>query len=218
MSHAHRLKRTIEDEIVDGHLRPGDRLDEAQLADRFGVSRTPIREALIQLAATGLIELRPRRTTVVSIPTPQQLYEMFETMAEMEASCGRLATRRLTGSSRQELETALGRCRTGAEGGDTEAYYLENHLFHSVIYTASRNEFLADQALRLSRRLAPFRRLQLRAGNRLAQSLAEHEGIVAAILQGDAELAAGRLHAHVLVQGDRFSGLIQNLKTMSAAA
>ncbi len=91
MSHAQRLRQTIEDEIVDGALRPGDRLDECQLAARFGVSRTPIREALLQLAVTGLIEVKPRRGAVVSIPEPARLIEMFETMAELEAACGRLA-------------------------------------------------------------------------------------------------------------------------------
>ena len=139
-------------------------------------------------------------------------------MAEIEGSCGRLAARRLTPELQTELEAAILRCRAGAEHGDTETYFPENYLFHCVIYKASRNDFLADHAQSLSRRLAPFRRLQLRARNRLGQSLAEHEGIAAAILAGDADLAGSRLHAHVLVQGDRFSDLIHSLKAMNNAA
>ncbi len=91
-------------------------------------------------------------------------------------------------------------------------------MFHAVIYRASRNGFLCEQALSLSRRLAPFRRLQLRARNRLRQSLAEHEGAVEAILAGDEALAGERLRAHVLVQGDRFAELIRSLPGGSAAA
>lgn len=218
MSHAQRLKKAIEDEIVEGRLGPGERLDEGQLAERFGVSRTPVREALLQLAATGLIELRPRRSTVVSVPGPQQLYEMFETMAEIEASCGKLATRRLNGDHERALTSAMALCRASAEAGDPDAYYPDNQVFHSAIYRASGNEFLTQQALALSRRLAPFRRIQLRSRNRLGQSLAEHEQIVAAILDDDSGLAASRLHAHVLVQGDRFTNLMLNLRELNHAA
>ncbi|KMO34340.1 AsnC family transcriptional regulator [Methylobacterium variabile] len=218
MSHAQRLRQTIEDEIVDGVLRPGDRLDEVQLAARFGVSRTPIREALLQLAVTGLIEVKPRRGAVVSTPEPARLLEMFETMAELEAACGRLAARRLTPEHQCALVAALEACRAAAAEGDTETYYAENAVFHAVIYRASRNGFLCEQALTLGRRLAPFRRIQLRARNRLRQSLAEHEGVVEAILAGDEALAGERLRAHVLVQGDRFSDLILSLPGGSAAA
>ncbi|GJD51181.1 hypothetical protein OPKNFCMD_3933 [Methylobacterium crusticola] len=218
MNHAQRLRQTIEDEIVDGVLRPGDRLDEVQLAERFGVSRTPIREALLQLAVTGLIEVKPRRGAVVSTPDPARLLEMFETMAEVEASCGRLAARRLTPEHQAALTAALEACRLAAESQDTTAYYAENAVFHAVIYRASRNGFLCEQASALSRRLAPFRRIQLRARNRLGQSFAEHAGAVEAILAGDESLAAERLRAHVLVQGDRFSDLLFSLSRDSAAA
>lgn len=217
VNHAQRLRQAIEDEIVDGVLRPGDRLDECQLAARFGVSRTPIREALLQLAVTGLIEVKPRRGALVSTPEPARLFEMFETMAELEAACGRLAARRLTEAHQSALVAALDACRVAA-GEGTEAYYAENAVFHAVIYRASGNGFLCEQALTLSRRLAPFRRIQLRVRHRLRQSLAEHEGVVAAILAGDEAAAGERLRAHVLVQGDRFAELIRNLADGSAAA
>jgi DNA-binding GntR family transcriptional regulator len=84
MSHAQRLRQRIEDEIVSGELALGSRLDENQLAARFGVSRTPIREALLQLAATGLVQAKPRRGAIVSAPEPHLLLAMFEAMAEIE--------------------------------------------------------------------------------------------------------------------------------------
>ena len=217
MSHAQRLKQRIEDEIVSGELALGSRLDENQLAIRFGVSRTPIREALLQLAATGLIQTKPRRGAIVSAPEPHLLLAMFETMAEIEAACGRLAARRLASTDAAALQAALTGCRAAMVAEDAEAYYAENYVFHSVVYRASHNDFLADQALSLHRRLAPYRRLQLRVRQRVPQSLAEHEAIVAAILAGDATQAADALRSHVIVQGDRFTDLVAGLRAPNAA-
>lgn len=217
MNHAQRLKQRIEDEIVSGELALGSRLDENQLATRFGVSRTPIREALLQLAATGLIQTKPRRGAIVSAPEPHLLLAMFETMAEIEAACGRLAARRLTADDASALQTALSGCRDAMAAEDAEAYYAENYVFHTVVYRASHNAFLAEQALTLHRRLAPYRRLQLRVRQRVPQSLAEHAAIVAAILAGDATQAADALRSHVIVQGDRFTDLVADLRAPTAA-
>ena len=218
MSQAQRLRRVIEEDIVAGRLAAGSRLDEVQLAERFGVSRTPIREALLQLAVTGLVETKPRRGAVVSAPAPDLLLAMFETMAELEAACGRFAARRHVQADEAALRAALAACATAAASGDTETYYEENHTFHTVIYRASRNAFLYEQAYNLHRRLAPYRRLQLRARHRLGQSLAEHEAVVAAILVGDEAAAAERLRGHVLVQGDRFTDLMMSLRAIGDAA
>ncbi|MCJ2123122.1 GntR family transcriptional regulator [Methylobacterium sp. J-077] len=217
MNHAQRLRQRIEDEIVSGELALGARLDENQLAERFGVSRTPIREALLQLAVTGLIQAKPRRGAVVSAPEPHLLLAMFETMAEIEAACGRLAARRLVPEDAEALQAALASCRAAMALQDAESYYAENYVFHTVVYRASRNAFLAEQALSLHRRLAPYRRLQLRVRQRLPQSLAEHEAIVAAIVAGDEAGAAEALRSHVIVQGDRFTDLVAGLRAPSAA-
>ncbi|MDH2312047.1 GntR family transcriptional regulator [Methylobacterium brachiatum] len=217
MSHAQRLRQRIEDEIVSGELALGSRLDENQLAARFGVSRTPIREALLQLAATGLVQAKPRRGAIVSAPEPHLLLAMFEAMAEMEAACGRLAARRLVPEDSEALQAALAGCKVAMAQEDTESYYAENYVFHTVVYRASRNAFLAEQALSLHRRLAPYRRLQLRVRQRLPQSLAEHEAIVAAIVAGDEIRAAEALRSHVIVQGDRFTDLVAGLWAPNAA-
>jgi DNA-binding GntR family transcriptional regulator len=218
MSQAQRLKQAIEDEIVNGTLPLGARLDEVQLAERFGVSRTPIREAIIQLTMTGLVETKPRKGATVSTPEPQHLHAMFEAMAEIEAACGRLAARRLIPEDEAALRAALVACKRAADAGDTEAYYQENYVFHTVVYRACRNAFLEDQARQLSRRLAPFRRLQLSVRQRLVQSLAEHAEIVEAIVAGDEARAAEALRNHVVVQGDRFSDLVASMRSINAAA
>ena len=87
----HKLRDEIENEILKGEFEPGERLDEVQLATHFGVSRTPIREALMQLSAIGLVEIRPRRGAVVVDPGPERVFEMFEVMAELEGMAGALA-------------------------------------------------------------------------------------------------------------------------------
>jgi DNA-binding GntR family transcriptional regulator len=214
--HSSNLRTLIEDEIITGAFRPGDRLDEGSLAKRFGVSRTPIREALQQLAVAGLVEIRRNRGAIVSAPDPKQLVNMFEMMAEIEAVCGRLAARRLISEDESALKETLEACRVAAERGDPDTYYYENERFHRAIYKASGNPFLAEQVLALHRRLAMFRRLQLRVRNRISVSYSEHAGIVAAILEGKGQLAAQRLYAHVVVQGERFADLIASLNRGAA--
>ena len=207
-----RLRDRIEDRIVTGRYAPGERLDETALAGHFGVSRTPVREALQQLAAGGLVELRGRRGAIVSAPDPARLIEMFDVMAELEAMCGRLASRRLVPGDEAALNETLGACLEAADSGDPDAYYYENERFHRAIYAASGNRFLGDQAIALHKRLAPFRRLQLRVRNRMKTSQREHEEILAAILDGDAAAASERLRAHVAIQGERFGDLVASLE------
>lgn len=212
------VRDILEDEIVEGRLAPGGRLDEMSLAERFGVSRTPIREALRQLAEAGFVEIRPHRGAVVSAPDPRRVIEMFEVMAELEALCARLAARRLLPEDDERLNATLKACGDALEAGDPDAYYYENERFHRAIYAASGNRFLADEALSLHKRLAPFRRLQLRVRHRMRTSQQEHEEIVAAIGQGDADLAAQRLRSHVAIQGERFSDFLASIEKAAASA
>lgn len=205
------LRFALEADIVTGVFKPGDRLDEQTLADRFGVSRTPLREALSQLAATGLVTLLPRRGAFVASLGFRDIIERFEAMAALEAMAGGLAARRIDGPGRRALQAALDDCRAEAADGDSDTYYLANERFHHVIYAEAHNDFLGDEARRLHMRLKPYRRLQLRAGARVATSLAEHERIVEAIFAGDTAGAERELRAHILVQGDRLSDFIATL-------
>jgi DNA-binding GntR family transcriptional regulator len=202
----------IEELIFDGTYPDGARLDEHALADRFGVSRTPIREALQKLAQSGLVTQIPRRGVFVRQPGPVELMEMFEVMAELEAVAARLAAQRISDAALADLRAANARCRSAVDAQDPAAYYLENERFHQIIYTQSGNSFLMAEALRLHRRLRPFRRQQLRLRGRLAQSMAEHENIVEALTRGDAPGAADALRAHVAVQGEKFHYLMTSLR------
>jgi DNA-binding GntR family transcriptional regulator len=211
-----RLREAVEEEIATGKLLPGSRLDEAELAKRFSVSRTPIREALNLLLGEGLIEMGPRRGAVVALMSPQRLVEMFEVMAELEAMCAQLAARRMSDEELDAIEKAHAACQGAAAARDPDAYFYANEGFHYAIYAASRNTFLFEQAAALQRKLRPYRRLQLRVRNRIQRSYEEHQSIVDALRNGDAEQAIRSVRHHVIVQGERFADLVASLSRLQA--
>ncbi|MEM5522314.1 GntR family transcriptional regulator [Sulfitobacter sp. AS59] len=209
------IANSLEKMIFNATFADGDRLDEVRLAEQFGVSRTPLREALQRLESSGLVTLIPRRGAFVRQPGPLELFEMFEVMAELEAVCGRLAARRISDKAFDELRAANARCQAASDAQNADLYYDENETFHATIYRESGNSFLEQESLKLQKRLRPFRRQQLRLRGRMAQSMAEHEAIVDALVSGDSEGAANALRNHVSVQGERFHSLMTGL---SAAA
>ncbi len=217
MRRADTLRDRLEQDIVTGVLRPGERLDEQSLAARFGVSRTPIREALMQLATAGLIDLQPRRGAFVASLSLRDVIERFEVMAALEGACGALAARRITEPERLALLAAHQACAQQAPGGDADSYYYLNERFHHVIYEACHNNYLAEQARQLHDRLKPFRRLQLRARSRVATSLTEHQAIVDAILAGDSHRAEQVLREHILIQGERLTDFITSFDAAAVA-
>ncbi|PZM15056.1 GntR family transcriptional regulator [Rhizobium tubonense] len=193
-----RIRNALTDEITQGLLEAGAALDEQQLADRFGASRTPVREALRQLAVSGLVEVRGRRGVVVARMTPERIMEMFETVAEIEAMCVRLATYRMTPIERSHLIEMHDLSEAIVEKGDYDAYDAFNLEFHDRIYHATHNGFLAEQAIAVRSRLNAFRRTQLRQGERMRRSRDEHDAIMQAIAEGDGEMASRRMRAHML--------------------
>lgn len=212
------LREQIEEMIAVGTLKPGQHLDETVLAEKFGVSRTPIREALIQLASMGIIVIRPRRGAIVAEIGPQQLIEMFEVMAELEAMCARLAARRMSAAEHAILKATHLACQEARDEADSDAYFYKNEEFHRQIYIGSKNAFLEEQARALQRRLRPYRRLQLRVRNRVTASFDEHGAVVDAIIAGKGEHAAELLRQHIMIQGQRFSDLVASLSALTSEA
>ena len=194
---AERIRASLADAIVRGEIGPGVALDEATIAERFQVSRTPVREAIRQLEAIGFAEARPHRGAVVPHFTPEKLNDMFTVMAEMEALCARYAADHITAAERTELLRRHEDCAAAARDGDVEEYYSRNIAFHDAIYHASHNAYLAEVTLYIRNRLAPFRKLQFEGIGRLAHSLAEHDAIVQAIFRGDGEGAATLMRQHM---------------------
>ena len=212
------LRDTLEDRILTGSLRPGERLDEVALSREFSVSRTPVREAIFQLAATGIVEHIPNRGAFVAEVGARSLSEMFEVMAELEALCARNAARRALGPDLDALAATHAACTAAAASGDADAYYYANEEFHEAVRCTGGNLFLRQEIARLQKRLKAYRRIQLRARNRIATSLAEHGRIVEAIRTGDGVEAAQQMRLHVSIQGDRFGDLLATMRPGFAAS
>jgi DNA-binding GntR family transcriptional regulator len=201
---AERLASEIADAILAGVLAPGARLDEQGLADRYGVSRTPVREALRLLGHTGLVDIRPRRGVIVVEMTAERVDEMFVAMGEIEATCARLCALGMTPIDRRRLEALHERMGQMVKKREQAAYAEANVAFHSAIYAGTHNTLLIDIATALRRRLSPFRRAQFRAPGRLSSSHSEHASVVKAILRGDAAQAHASMLQHVNLVEDAY--------------
>jgi DNA-binding GntR family transcriptional regulator len=199
------LRLQLADEIVRGALAPGATLDEMELAQRFGVSRTPVREAIRQLAASGLIYARAHHGAVVARPSEEQLAGMFEAMAELEALCAGLAAERMTGSERRTFETVHEEARALIQLGDPQRFHDINEAFHGAIYAGAHNNYLAEITLATRVRVQPFRRAQFRTIGRLAKSHMEHDKVVVAILRGNCERAASAMRAHIMTVREAYT-------------
>ncbi|WP_339765496.1 GntR family transcriptional regulator [uncultured Hoeflea sp.] len=210
------IRERIEQMIVTGEFADGERLDEVKLAEQFGVSRTPLREAFQSLAASGLLTLEARRGAFIRHPDFVELVEMFEVMAELEAMCGFRAARHVTESQMLAIGKTIEACEAAISAGDFDEYYRENEKFHHLVYEASGNRFLAREAARLHKRLQPYRRLQLRATGRMPQSMREHRDVFAALERNDPKAAAAALRQHVAIQGERFNDLMASYRQMAA--
>ena len=195
---AEELRQQIADDIMSGALAPGAALDETELARRFAVSRTPVREAIRLLDASGLVEARPHRAAVVARPSHQRLIGMFEAMAELEALCAGLSAERMTAADRRALEATHEELRTLIRSGDPQRYHESNEAFHGTVYAGAHNAYLAELTLATRLRVRPFRRAQFRNLGRLAKSHEEHDRVVEAILRGDRAGAADAMRAHIM--------------------
>jgi DNA-binding GntR family transcriptional regulator len=203
ITRAEELRLQLADEIVRGTLPPGTGLDETDIARRFKVSRTPVREALRQLAASGLVDARAHRSAVVARPTIDRLTGMFEAMAELEALCAGLAAERMPPAERHRLEAIHEELRVLSYAGDPDRFHEINERFHNAIYAGSQNGYIAEMTLATRVRVQPFRRAQFRNLGRLAKSHAEHDRVVVAIMRGDRVGAAAAMRAHIeLVRGE----------------
>lgn len=202
-----KLAEAIEHLVLNGELRPGAKLDEQVLADRFAVSRTPVREALRRLASTGLIELKPNKGAFVALMTSGRLEEMFIAMAELEATCARLAAMSMAPVERRSLQRLHESMGELARREEVEAFVDANDAFHNLIYSGAHNGPLEEMTLGLRRRLAPYRRSQFRAQGRLERSQQEHDAVVKAILVGD----PARAHASMLHHVDQVEASFEKL-------
>ncbi len=201
------LAVTLSDEVFDalvkdilsGAIEPGARLDEPSICRKFGVSRTPIREALRRLSGTGLVDVAPRKGVTVARIDLDQLNDMYEALAEFEGLCSRLSAVRMTTLEKKRLEVLNEGRRKKIADGEKDLTGLNNE-FHEFIYQGAHNTSIASVARSFRQRLAHFRALQFIPG-RTEYSFHEHDGIVAAISNSDVEGAYRLMRDHVTGTG-----------------
>ncbi|HWL57582.1 MAG TPA: GntR family transcriptional regulator [Paracoccus sp. (in: a-proteobacteria)] len=202
MTHSEKVRLALEQDIFSGAIAPGSSLDEEDLARRFEVSRTPVREAILQLIESGLVEKRPRQGAVVVMTDVSDLIRLFEIMSELEAICAKLSARRMTAAERTALKDLHEEAERAFTQGDQDSYYTLSRQFHLRIIDGTHNKDLVDMTNRLGSKLVPYRRFQLGYPGQSQSNLEDHRTILDAILAQDSEQAAEQFRKHTKVQGE----------------
>ncbi|OIQ38163.1 MAG: GntR family transcriptional regulator [Roseobacter sp. MedPE-SW] len=194
------LLNAILADIDAGALNPGDVLDEAGMAARHSVSRTPIREVFIQLEASGLIRRLPRKGAVLFKPSLEEFLAILEVHANLEGQAAGLAARRMTSSQQRELEQVVQACEAHAEekgDGDPNGYYQLNLQFHAAVAFGAGNPFLVEMIKTNARKLMAYYRARYQYPGSIAQSAKEHRDIAELIYTHDQIEAERRMIQHV---------------------
>jgi DNA-binding GntR family transcriptional regulator len=200
--------------IVRGDLVPGAALLEVGLSEALGISRTPLREALKQLAAEGLVELRLNRGAVVAPLRRDELAELFEAVGGIERCAAELAAHRMTASDLARLAALQARIERHRERGELRDYFEVNQQIHSAIVGFARNSVLKQSHEALLARAERARFLALSADGRWDESIREHRQVLAALKAGDAERAGRLLARHVRRTGEIVADTLTKTKAV----
>lgn len=183
--------------IEEGQLEPGSRVPERRLCEEFGISRTPLREALKVLAAEGLVELLPNRGARVVRLTRDMLEDTFAVMGSLEALSGELACERITEAELAEIQALHYRMLAHYARREREPYFELNRRIHEALIGAARNEALTDVYQRLSTRVRRARYATRLSEAHWAQAVADHEVMIEALRERDGPRLAATLRAHL---------------------
>jgi DNA-binding GntR family transcriptional regulator len=188
-----RVTADLRQEIIAGSLRPGDRLVERELAERFGVSRVPVREAIRALVAEGFVHFETPRRTVVRRLTPNDVKELFELREALEVYAAGLAASRATPQDLAEVRELLDRAAAATEAGDAELITDLNSRLHDRIVAMAANSLLTEALEPVAGRL----RWMTRRNEEWPQLLVEHRELYEAIASGDPDRARAHALTHV---------------------
>ena len=194
---ANALRRQLADDILDGRRESGSRLEERSLAEQYGVSRTPVREALQQLVSAGLAIRKPRSGAVVQRVEAGRVSSLCEASILLETLCSRLAAVRITTIELGRLRLVLNACEACHQKLDVEGFALENRNFHSAIIASTQNQDLVDTVEFCRLRIAPYHRAPFKSASRRVSALAELEKILVALESGDPDEAALAMTDHL---------------------
>lgn len=188
---------SLREAIIQGRLKPGERLMEIQLAEEMGVSRTPVREAIRKLELEGFVVMVPRKGAYVAGISVKDIVDVFEIRAALEALAAGLAAERITPDELEELERSLVVISEVSSTDDINAIVETDTNFHELIYKASRNERLSQIVTHLKEQIQRFRTTSLSQPGRSKNALEEHRKIVEAISDRNVELAQHLAREHI---------------------
>lgn len=201
---------TLRRAILRGELKPGERLMEIQLANKLGVSRTPIREAIRKLELEGLVLMIPRKGAEVAEITEKNLRDVLEVRCALEELAVQLACDRIDGSGLKELHEAADRFRNILDSDDITQIAQADEAFHDVIFTATGNQRLIQLLNNLREQMYRYRIEYLKKKECYPQLLDEHESIIHAIESQDKEMAMQITGQHINNQVDTVVGTLRH--------
>ncbi len=184
-----RILETIRDAIISGALKPGEKVAEPELAERFGISRTPIREAFRQLESEGYLTVIPRKGAVVVSFSQRDVEEFYAIKSILEGYAARKACENLTDREIVKLEAINEKLRTLAEDGDIKHFFKVHNDFHELFIKAADNSKLTDLITSLVGKFQRLRVASLSLPGRMRVSVDEHDKIIGAFRARDAEKA-----------------------------
>lgn len=202
----------LETDILSGRVPPGSIIDETETSKQFGVSRTPVREAIFLLVQAGLLKKEARKRAIVAELDIDDFFGLFETLAELEGLSARLATERMSRAECFDLSKIHAAAAEKLLLGEIDDYSALGRAFHALILEGSRNSTLVKITSGLATRLIPYRRFQVSVEGGLQRNQDDHEVILAAIKSKDSEGAYHAMRRHTLEQGD---AVIENVPAFS---
>lgn len=193
---------TLRKAILKGELQPGERLMEIQLAQRLGVSRTPVREAIRKLELEGLVLMIPRRGAVVAEITAQDMEDVLEVRAVLEELAVRNACQLITEEQLRDMKKAAAEFKRSLEGEDLLAGVEKDMAFHEIIYSAAGNRRLQQMLLNLREQMYRYRLEYLKDKKMHRLLVEEHDTIRRALKKRDVDKAGNAMRVHIVNQKD----------------
>ena len=202
---------SLRESIVRGDLNPGQKITEPELADKLGISRTPIREAFRQLESEGLLTVMPRRGAVVSSVTRKEIEDFYELKSLLEGYASRKAAAKITEKDIARLNRINDQLEALARKGDVEAFFKKNSEFHYAFISLCGNEKLLDIWNSLVRRFVRFRIQALAVPGRLMNSVDYHRKIIDALSRRDGPLSEEMVYRHSIISGEDIAEEVDKL-------
>jgi DNA-binding GntR family transcriptional regulator len=202
------VQRTLHQEVTEriremirtGVLVRGQKIDEKQISESMGVSRTPVRESLRILHSEGLVDLIPHKGAYLTQPRVEEIQDMFEVISVLEGTCARLAAKKMTKEELKELESLHGTLERRFRKRNHKAYLECNHLLHLRIQQLSGNKVLKDMLNSLRQKEFLHRQRQLYHKDRFERSIEEHRDIIEALKKRNPDLAERAMKRHLIHQ------------------